>query len=116
MDGDLLVHLHDLGSSDSLLFEYTELEDWYEDRKKEPTVSLKVSSQDISYKFYCHFQNLQTLVEGLMKEGKISKRKVTDGNESCDVYWLCYSNEKVKINNNTYIHTYIHVRVYMQIN
>ena len=56
MDGeDLLVHL---GSSGSLLFEYTELEDWYEarKRKKESTVSLKVSSQDISYKFYCHFQ------------------------------------------------------------
>lgn len=92
---DLLVHL---GSSGSLLFEYTELEDWYEarKRKKESTVSLKVSSQDISYKFYCHFQNLQTLVEGLMKDGKISKRKITNGNESCDVYWLCYSNEKVK--------------------
>ena len=92
---DLLVHL---GSSGSLLFEYTELEDWYEarKRKKEPTVSLKVSSQDISYKFYCHFQNLQTLVEGLMKEGKINKRKITNGNESCDIYWLCYSNEKVK--------------------
>ena len=89
---DLLVHLC---SSGSLLFEYTELEGWYEarGRKKEPTVSLKVS-QDIFYKFY--YSNFQALVEGLMKEGKISKREIKNGNKSCDVYWLCYSNEKVE--------------------
>ena len=63
---DLLVHL---GSSGSLLFEYTELEDWYEARKKkkEPTVSLKVS-QDI---FYNNFLSLSKLsdISGRTHEG-----------------------------------------------
>ena len=92
MNGEeLLAHL------DSRVFEYTELEDWYEamKRKKELTVSLQ-ASQDIIF-IILSLSNFQTLIQEFMKEGKINKRTIKNGKEICDVYWLCYSNEKVYI-------------------
>ncbi|XP_011406953.1 PREDICTED: swi5-dependent recombination DNA repair protein 1 homolog [Amphimedon queenslandica] len=69
---ELLAYLN---SSDSHLFEYSELEEWYENRER-PEISLKL------------------LVNELIKEGKVNMRTVTSGDESCDLYWLCHPQEK----------------------
>lgn len=104
---ELLAHLNSL---DSHLFEYSELEEWYENRERE--ISLKVRELlghwnrvhiylfslfyilDGTIIVIIIYFSLQLLVNELMKEGKINMRTVTSGDESCDLYWFCHPQEK----------------------